>query len=532
VLARQERQQANERFQEVARTEGLIEKLLLLIGEQALRDGLPEGLWEDERFTSGTEPSGRRVAEMAYNSHKDEILQKYAKDIAARWPEAPTHFGGGVSARNFVNSLGLPEGFAGERVESPPAMEAVMGPVDFPRLHGYQESLATNLFYLLTDPDPKRAMLCMPTGSGKTRVTAEAVIRAVKHRRPTGPILWIAQSEELCEQAVQSWKFVWSKVGAEREPLSISRLWGANSATDIRSSAHLVVTIDAKLERCIADEQYDWLRRPACIIVDEAHTSLSPRYTQLFERLGIGPRNRTDRPLVGLTATPFRGSSEDETARLVQRYGKTRLDRHVLDANPYPQLQEMGVLAHVEQRLLPGATLSMTQSELSAMDTFGALPRSVEQRLADDHERNRMLVDEIACLPSDWPVLLFATSVAHAKLIAAKLSDGGVSAEAIDASTPTAERRRRVDAFRAGKIRVLSNYGVLAQGFDAPATRVVVVSRPTYSPNAYQQMIGRGLRGPKNGGKETCLILNVEDNIENYGHDLAFTEFEYLWERR
>ncbi|MDT0550866.1 hypothetical protein, partial [Streptomyces lonegramiae] len=70
---------------------------------------------------------------------------------------------------------------------------------------------------------------------------------------------------------------------------------------------------------------------------------------------------------------------------------------------------------------------------------------------------------------------------------------------------------------------------VLTQGFDAPATRAVVVARPTYSPNVYQQMIGRGLRGPGNGGKETCLILDVRDNITNYGKALAFTQFEHLW---
>ncbi|MFD7444621.1 DEAD/DEAH box helicase [Streptomyces sp. NPDC059909] len=532
VLDLQERQRANERLQQVTRAESVIDKLLLLVGEDALRSGLPDGLLEDERVNSKADPQGRRIAELAYNAYKDEILQKYSKDIASRWPEAPSSYHGDAGARRFVNTHRFPEAFAGAKTVSPPQVETVRGPVDFPRLHDYQERLAGNLFYLLTDPDPKRAMLCMPTGSGKTRVAAEAVIRAIKHRRPRGPILWIAQSEELCEQAVQSWKFVWEKVGAERENLSISRLWSSNSATDIRSHAHLVVATDAKLEHCLHTDEYAWLREAAAVIVDEAHTSLAPRYTKLFEHLGLTSR-KTERPLVGLTATPFRGRSVHDTDRLVQRYGRTRLDRGVLEENPYPQLQEMGVLAQVEQRLLLGTTVSMSEAELASMDTFGGmLPRSVEQRLADNHERNRMLVDEIASLPADWPVLLFATSVAHAKLIAAKLTDINISAEAVDASTSTSERRKRIDDFRSGRIRVLSNYGVLTQGFDAPATRVVIVSRPTYSPNVYQQMIGRGLRGPKNGGKETCLILNVADNIENYGHDLAFTEFEYLWGRK
>ena len=80
-----------------------------------------------------------------------------------------------------------------------------------------------------------------------------------------------------------------------------------------------------------------------------------------------------------------------------------------------------------------------------------------------------------------------------------------------------------------GELQVLANFGVLTQGFDAPATRAIYVARPTFSPNIYQQMIGRGLRGPLNGGKERCLIVNVRDNWITYGDKLAFYEFEHLW---
>ena len=45
-------------------------------------------------------------------------------------------------------------------------------------------------------------------------------------------------------------------------------------------------------------------------------------------------------------------------------------------------------------------------------------------------------------------------------------------------------------------------------------------------------MIGRGLRGPEIGGKERCLIVNVADTLEEFGEELAFTEFNYLWETR
>ncbi len=42
-------------------------------------------------------------------------------------------------------------------------------------------------------------------------------------------------------------------------------------------------------------------------------------------------------------------------------------------------------------------------------------------------------------------------------------------------------------------------------------------------------MIGRGLRGPLNGGKDECLIVNVRDNFLNFGQKLAFTDFEHIW---
>ncbi len=76
---------------------------------------------------------------------------------------------------------------------------------------------------------------------------------------------------------------------------------------------------------------------------------------------------------------------------------------------------------------------------------------------------------------------------------------------------------------------MLVNYGVLTTGFDAPETRALIVARPVYSPGLYQQMIGRGLRGPLNGGTERCLIVNVADNVAEYGEALAFTRFEHRW---
>ncbi|MFB7114596.1 DEAD/DEAH box helicase family protein [Streptomyces sp. NPDC056291] len=534
VLDAQRQQEQDQKIQQslqaVREANTVVEKLALLLDAKTLRERLPENLLKSElRQTGGAEPSAERIAQMAYNSHGEGVLQIHARDLQVRFPNhAPSSFSGSAQAVKFVSDLGFPDVFAGSRAPRLEPRIEVEGPSEFPRLHGYQERLATNIFQMLDRVSPQRGMLSLPTGAGKTRVTAEAVIRWIKQDGDLeGPVLWIAQTEELCEQAVQSWKFVWSKVGAEK-PLTISRLWSSNEAGPVSEGPHLVIATDAKLRNCLATDSYTWLRQPALVIVDEAHVAIAPQYTEILAQLGL-THSRTERHLLGLTATPFRNTNEEETKRLIQRFGARRLDEGVFQGDPYAELQELGMLARVEHQELLGGTIVLDEYEKARADQLSVLAATAEQRLAADDDRNQRIIDEILAMPTDWPVLVFATSVSHAKFLAAKLNDRGIRAAAVDSATSDRERRNRIDAFRQRRLRVLTNYGVLTQGFDAPATRAVVVARPTYSPNIYQQMIGRGLRGPRNGGKPMCLILNVRDNITNYGKALAFTQFEHLW---
>ncbi|UNS97217.1 DEAD/DEAH box helicase [Streptomyces tubbatahanensis] len=525
-----ERRDARKRVRD---TEDVVEKLLLLLGADTLRERLPETLLDAERSATGDDVSDRRAAELALHVHEEGILQVHARDLQQRYPDAPGSFHGSAPAVRFVSELGFPGSFAGFRTPTLESRIDVDGPRDFPRLHAYQEKLAEQIFAMLDRLQPQRAMLSLPTGAGKTRIVAEAVIRWIKQAGElSGPILWVGQTEELCEQAVQSWKFVWEKVGAAG-PLTISRLWSTREVGPVDDRPHLVVAMDAKLdmETCLADPSYDWLRRAALVIVDEAHAATAPRYTRLLKLLGL-TAHQTERHLLGLTATPFRGRSEEETKRLVERFGAKRLDEGAFaEEDPYTELRKLGVLARVEHQVMHGGSITLSREEIEHVDKMRVLSRAAELRLAQDHERSARIVEQIAEMPRDWPVLAFATSVDHAKTLAAQLKDLGITAASIDGGTSPQDRQSRVEGFRSGRIRVLTNFGVLTQGFDAPATRAVVVARPVYSPNVYQQMIGRGLRGVLNGGKETCLILDVRDNIENYDHNLAFTEFEHLWSR-
>ncbi|MFD3591473.1 DEAD/DEAH box helicase [Nocardia sp. NPDC058640] len=533
VIDEQKKREANEatrrKVQAIKEAPMMVAKLALMLTREQLLANLPAGLVE-----GGEEHDVDRLAQLALNAHDDLVLKVYAKEIARNVPDCPSSFNGGERARQFVAGLGISGDFAGSQAPKLDPRETVQGPKDFPALHPYQEKVADRLVQMLCSSTPRRGMLSLPTGAGKTRVAAEGVIRWVRESGvPRGPILWIAQTEELCEQAVQSWQFVWEKVGPGR-PLVIDRFWSSNSSTAVRDQAHLVVATDAKLALNLSDDEYSWLRDAALVIVDEAHGAGSPRYTDILRLMGL-THALTSRHLLGLSATPFRNDAE-RTRLLAQRFGDYRLDKGVFgDRNPIEALQMLRILAKVEHRVLEGADIELDANELREVNQVGnfaaagVLPKSAERKLADHEGRNDELVRAITDLPSDWPVLVFATSVDHAKVLAARLQDKGVRSVSIDAMTAPADRRKRVDEFRKGNIRVITNYGVLSQGFDAPATRAVVIARPVYSANLYQQMIGRGLRGVANGGEAECMILDVRDNITNFDAKLAFTEFEYLW---
>jgi superfamily II DNA or RNA helicase len=504
-------------------------KLLLLAGVDALRNEIPQGAISLAERRQGRKLEDTEIAAMARMAKGAALVERLRPVIAEKGIELPA-LSGGAQARAAMRELGLPEEFAGSRTASRAPRIEVLGPVKLPGLHSYQTEVVDKLLSVVRPGGKNRGLVALPTGSGKTRVAVEALIQFAQEADFDPLILWIAQSDELCEQAVDAWRYAWSAIGPQGVTLTLSRLWGANDATPIDDGIHLVVATDDKLASLCDRGQHEWLADAHVVLVDEAHTSISPTYTKLFDWLKRGARER-DRTLLGLSATPYRGRNEEQTKTLVNRYDANLLTDGVLGDEPYEELQEMGILARVRHEELDGMVLTpsrgatRSESETVHFDDY----RIDLNAVASDKGRNEKILDSLESLPADMTALVFTASVQHAEMLAAVLAGNGIPAASVAGYTPSAERRRLIERFRTGDVRVLTNYNVLSQGFDAPKVGAVYVTRPTFSPNRYQQMIGRGLRGPKNGGSEEVLIVNVRDNIEAFGTQLAFTHFDKLW---
>ncbi len=517
------------------------ERILAAVGEANLKRGLAQGLIAMLESEQGKPLSGIQLAEAAIATFHTGALREYRKKLGHLDP--PHQWAGGARAVEFVRSLGFADEWARERNLRRDPFDEVDAPYSLPPLHSYQRNVVGNVRKLLKSDDssPKRrGMISMPTGSGKTRVAVQAVVEAIRDDEFEGPILWVADRDELCEQAVQAWRDVWRSEGVCEKQLRISRMWAGQPPPSLSGEVNVVVatiqTLAAKIPS--KTDTYEFLEEFNLIVFDEAHRSVARSFTSVMTELGVTRWRREGEPfLIGLTATPYRGHSEEETKRLVNRYGSNRLDKGAFRSNDpekvIQELQDKKILAQADHETIEGGSYYLFAKERRQAQEFPWLPQRVEDRIARDTDRTRRIIEayekHIATNIPHWPTLIFATSVEHSKIVAALLALKGVKARAVTGETDTATRRQVVEEFRAGKLQALVNYGVFREGFDAPRTRAIIVARPVYSPNLYFQMIGRGLRGVKNGGNDRCLILNVRDNIENYKKNLAFSELDWLW---
>lgn len=449
--------------------------------------------------------------------------------------------------KHFVRTLHLPIALAGVAgMKNEPESLEVEPFRPLPELEDFQVELHAGILEVLErGTGANRAILSLPTGAGKTRTATEALTEWCRRAPKPNSILWIAQSEELCEQAVQAFREVWVDRGARdqgpRESLLVARLWG--SGRTVLSDAAITVASIQKLHAIFRRDDEDTTReelaelaeRVGVVVIDEAHRMLAPTYGDVLGFLGIDVRGgRTSRlPLLGLTATPYRGL-EEETRRLATRFHRTLLQPATLGEDPVAELRHRGVLSRPVHSVIEHSGRAVVLDDdpryAEYYERFNDFHPELLRQLGQDAGRNRRLLDVLMRIPDDWPTLFFGCSVEHAQAVSLLLRRANRSADFVTASTRTATRRHRIEQFRAGRLSVLSNYGVLTTGFDAPRVRAVVIGRPTASPVLYEQMIGRGMRGPRFGGTAECLVVDIEDNIR-FGGQMAFSRYTDYWSR-
>lgn len=371
--------------------------------------------------------------------------------------------------------------------------------------------------------DKLKAIIHMPTGSGKTKTILSSLIDYNLKSRflDDNFFIWLAHSDELCDQAKDTFENLWNLYGDNELPAIRLK---DQSLNDIKNfNRGIIICTYAKLHRMRMNDNgskiLEFIRsKSKFIIADEAHMVPANTFKSSIEFI-----TKLDFSiLIGLTATPG-GYYTEQTQELAEYFEKNKIsitdnDFNDLDGDEAINfLQKEGVLSVIKtHQIKTDFNFEFNDLEkqkiLSSFDE-GLSPELIKQ-MEKDEERNICIYGELQSLyERDMNTIVFACSLDHTKLLHKICILTGMNVGKIDDKTSYKKRKQLIDAYKSGQIKIIFNYGVLSTGFDAPGTKAILISRPTTSPILYSQMIGRGLRGPKFKGNKECLLIDMKDNL-------------------
>ncbi|RYC71315.1 DEAD/DEAH box helicase [Spirosoma sordidisoli] len=405
-----------------------------------------------------------------------------------------------------------------EELDEEPFVSNTQASCQYP-LFKHQRKAVRELKPLLSSV-PKKVMLHMPTGSGKTRTAMNFIAEHLRANEPT-LVIWLAHTEELCEQAAQEFENAWQCIGNRNLP--VIRYW-STSKEDIKGQqdAFIVAGLNKLYSLVKRDVIYvsAIAAKTSLVVMDEAHMAIAPTYQRILEVF-----LSFNVAMLGLSATPGRTwNNPEEDAKLADFFNHKKVILEVDGyINPVKYLEDEKYLAKVRNNpLLCQSGFKLTHKDEKYLQEHLQLPPATLKRLSEDQIRNALIVSKIEELTTRHQrIIVFALTVEHAHTFAAILQARGVSAFTITSKTSSLQRKRLIEHFKSDveESLVLCNYGILTTGFDAPQTSCAVISRPTDSLVLYSQMVGRAIRGTRAGGNDEAEIVTVVDtNLPGFNH--------------
>ena len=318
----------------------------------------------------------------------------------------------------------------------------------------------------------RRQLLCMATGTGKT-LTASVMIKSAVERGRR--VLFVAHRLELIDQSVRTLQSIGLDVGVIR---GSDRRRKRAAPVQIASVATLV-----RREKPPAD----------LIFIDEAHRALAKSYVEGV--LDAYPKAVH----IGLTATPCRSDGRP----LGTMYSA------LVQAITYERAIAEGYLSAPIVYSTPAppdlSDVHTTGGDYNAGELAAAMAKNVLMGNIVEHWHKHA---------AGRRTVVFAAGVEHSTGIVERFIAAGVRAEHLDGNTPEEQRRAILGRLASGETQVVSNVGVLCEGWDLPACKCLVLARPTKSLSLYMQMAGRIFR-PWEG--VTPIVLDHAANVTKHG---------------
>ena len=319
-----------------------------------------------------------------------------------------------------------------------------------------------------------RQLISLPTGCGKTIIFG---MLAGTLRERT---LVLAHREELLLQARQKIRLVYPD--ADIGILKAQEKSGLDAEICIAS-----VQTAARHTKALSERGFKLL------ICDEAHHAVSPSYMNIFSKLGFMDDDKS-KLLLGVTATAYRG----DKVGLGELFQEIVFERSIL------AMMRAGYLCDVK-----GLSVK-TDTDISNVHTrTGDLAVDELSDAIDTPERNALIADAYLKHGEGRKGVVFGVKVEHAMNLAEAFRERNIPCAAVWGEMPEDERHDVLKRYAEGKLQVLTNVGVLTEGWDVPETDIIMMARPTKSRGLYIQCVGRGLRIAP--GKRNCLLIDFVD---------------------
>lgn len=317
------------------------------------------------------------------------------------------------------------------------------------------------------------ALLYHATGTGKT-VTA-----VMDAKRCGGRTLFLAHTQELVNQAADTFRNLWPEV-------TVGRYMEAIKEPDAHVVCGSVQSVALHLED-FREDAFSYL------IVDEAHHAAADTYQKILAYFHPAFT-------LGLTATPER---TDDNRAILDIFKNTA---HKLDIQTAVEIGELVPIRCIRIH----TNIDLTRVRFNSVQYN---IRDLESKIYVP-ERNRLIVDTWLQYVRDKRTVVFCASVRHAEQIAELFRQAGVPAAAVSGGMKPAERREFQDRFVRREILVLCACDLLNEGWDCPEIEVLFMARPTMSRVLYTQQLGRGMR--LFPGKESLMVFDFVDNASQY----------------
>lgn len=326
-----------------------------------------------------------------------------------------------------------------------------------------------------------KGVVVMPTGTGKTYLSAMDMKRFLEEAGDKSRGLFVVHNLEILRQAREAYLDIFGKDtkfgilnGKQKEGLLKSKVLFASKDSLVTEE-----TLDK-----FSTNEFSY------IVVDEVQHAAAKTYKKIFDYF---------KPnfMLGMTATPERHDRKD----IMELFDYQKIIEFTLN-----DAIESDFLVQVEYH---GLTDDIDYTKIRH-NGFRYDVKDLDRNL-NIESRNQEILNKYNELLHGYKTIAFCVSKNHADKMAKLFNENGIKSIAIYSGDKNNSTERSIEQFRNNEYNVAFVVDMFNEGVDIPNVRGLMFLRPTESKTIFIQQLGRGLRLCP--GKEKTIVL---DFIGNY----------------